>query len=298
MTKTTERTARRLTVPVAGGELAVWRWGTGDRVVLAPHGITANHVSWRWIAELLPQDVTLLAPDLRGRGDSGTLPGPFSMAAHADDLIAVLDHLGIDDALIAGHSMGGFVAVKAALLHPDRITGLLLVDGGLALEVPAGLDVDTVLTAVIGPAMVRLSMEFPTLEEYFAYWRVHPALVGDWNELLEEYLTHDVHRVDGAFVSKVNADAIRGDGADTLVDHTLREDLASIELPMRFLWAPVGLMGADPLYPRAVVQAFDDATERLEVVELQDVNHYTLALSRRGAEQVADQIVAMLEVTA
>jgi lipase len=292
----TEATApQRLMVPVAGGELAVWRWGRGPRVVLAPHGITANHVSWRLIAEQLGTDVTLLAPDLRGRGDSGTLPGPYSMAAHADDLMAVLDHLGIERAMVAGHSMGGFVAVKTALRHPDRVTSLLLIDGGLVLAVPEGLDVDTVLTAVIGPAMERLSLSFASIDAYFDYWRDHPALTADWNELIEEYLTHDVQLVDGAYVSKVNLEAIRGDGGDTLIDHSLRDDLAAIAVPMRFLWAPIGLMGGDPLYPRSVVQAFDDTTPRLDVVELADVNHYTLSLSKAGADQVATQIVRLLD---
>ena len=57
------------------------------------------------------------------------------MAAHADDLVAVLDHFGIGRALLLGHSMGAFVAVVAADRHRDRVDQLVLVDCGLPLDV-------------------------------------------------------------------------------------------------------------------------------------------------------------------
>ncbi|MGK3816897.1 alpha/beta fold hydrolase, partial [Enterococcus faecium] len=59
-------------------------------------------------------DVRLLAPDLRGRGRSADLSGPFGMSAHSDDLAAILDAAGVDRALIVGHSMGAFVSAVFA----------------------------------------------------------------------------------------------------------------------------------------------------------------------------------------
>jgi lipase len=82
-------------VEVEGGTLHVGCWGTGRPVVAAAHDITATHRSFRALAEQLGEAVSLLAPDLRGRGRSSRLVGPFSLAAHADDLVAVLDHVGV-----------------------------------------------------------------------------------------------------------------------------------------------------------------------------------------------------------
>ena len=281
-----------LSVPVDGGTLAVSRWGHGEPIVLAPHGITANRTSWALVADEPGDDVTLLAPDLRGRGDSADLPGPFGMAAHARDLIAVLDHVGGDRALVAGHSMGGFVAVRTALDFAERLTGVVLVDGGLVIAIPEGVDIDAVLHAIIGPAMQRLSMSWDTLTDYHDFWRPHPAFRDDWSELVEAYFDHDVHEVDGRWASRVNADAIREDGLDTLVDETLRRDLSTITLPMRFLRAPRGVMDADPLYPAEVVAGFVDAVPSLSATDAVDVNHYTVLLSRDGAKQVAAEIRA------
>lgn len=120
-----------LDVPVAAGALHVGQWGAGPMVVLAAHGITATHRSMSAVADQLGDGVRLLAPDLRGRGGSNGVGPPFSMETHADDFVAVLDHVGTERALLLGHSMGAFAAVVAAHRHPDRVSGLVLVDGGV-----------------------------------------------------------------------------------------------------------------------------------------------------------------------
>ena len=67
-------------VPVAGGSLHVGRWGSGPKMVVAAHGITGNHRSWQSVARALDPSISLIAPDLRGRGLSNTLPEPFGQA--------------------------------------------------------------------------------------------------------------------------------------------------------------------------------------------------------------------------
>ena len=129
-------------VPVAGGSLHVGRWGEGDHVVMAAHGITGNHFSWQGVARALGPDVSLVAPDLRGRGLSGKLPAPFGMRAHADDLAAVLDHLDLEQAVLVGHSMGAYVATVAATRHAPRWSQVVLVDGGLPLPLPLASQIE------------------------------------------------------------------------------------------------------------------------------------------------------------
>ena len=114
-----------VTVPVTGGDLFVARWGSGPPV-LAVHGITGSHAAWPWVADRLAGAVNLIAPDLRGRGASNALADPFGMAAHATDLVAVLDHLEVTRAVVVGHSMGAWVGAtlavrgKSPTSHQDR----------------------------------------------------------------------------------------------------------------------------------------------------------------------------------
>jgi pimeloyl-ACP methyl ester carboxylesterase len=288
---------RTYSVPVSGGELAVGAWGpTGSPVVLAAHGITANHLSWAGVAAALGDACTLVAPDLRGRGESGTLPGPYGMAAHADDLIRVLDHLDAERATFVGHSMGGAVVATSAARHPDRVTNVVLVDGGPALSVPEGLDVDATLEAVIGPAVARLSMEFESLEAYRDFWRAHPSVGGDrFTTTLQNYVDYDLCGEPPHLRSKVSGDAVRADGADILANPDVPAAVAFLPGPTPWLRAERGLLDQpEGLYPDAVAAQLCAQYPKLVDVFVPDVNHYTITLSDAGAKVVADHIRAAI----
>ncbi|HEX8804905.1 MAG TPA: alpha/beta fold hydrolase, partial [Acidimicrobiales bacterium] len=154
-------------VPVEGGTIHVVVSGptSGKPVVLAVHGITASHVSWRTVARELGDAVTLLMVDLRGRGAS-TKAAPHGIAQHVDDLLAVLDHLEVVSPVLLGHSMGAYVVAALAATRPERASAVVLVDGGLALPVPADADPEQVLDATLGPAITRLRQTFESREAY------------------------------------------------------------------------------------------------------------------------------------
>src|ERR1051326_6999727 len=108
---------RLLNVAVDGGDLRVLLWGTGKRVAVAVHGITASGRAWQAVARHMPSDWTLAAPDLRGRGHSRDLPGPYGLERHARDVVAVLRHFGGRPGL-AGASMGGDVGRLGSRARP------------------------------------------------------------------------------------------------------------------------------------------------------------------------------------
>ena len=179
-------------VPVREGKLHVGRWGSGPAVVLAAHGLTGTHMNFEALADQLGDAVTLLAPDLRGRGRS-TAGGPYGMAAHADDLMAVLDHAGVADALVVVIPWAASPRSWPPAL-PGRVRDLVAVDGGLPLELGslAGLPVEEAVRAVLGPSLDRLAMTFPSPQAYLEYWRPHPALAADWNDYIERSFSYDL----------------------------------------------------------------------------------------------------------
>ena len=281
-----------LDAPVRGGLLHAGRWTpehqTTSPTVLAVHGVTATHRSWFAVADAAP-DLDLLAPDLRGRGGSRTLSGPAGMREHADDLAALLDHVGVDKVVLAGHSMGAFVSVVLADRHPDRIERLLLVDGGLPLDVPAGLSTDEVMQAVLGPAIARLSQVFPTRESYVEFWREHPAFSGTVGPQLADYFDYDLVEVPDGFASGVSIDRVREDTATQLDPEVLAPALERLRVPATLLRAPRGLFDQpEALYPPEVARAWADRLPLLDVVDVDDCNHYTILLDPRPAAAVAD----------
>ena len=283
-----------ISVPVDGGSLHV---GThmgrqGAPVAVLIHGITANHMSWSLVADELGDDVTLLAPDLRGRAGSASLPPPYGMRQHAKDVLAILDHVGVDQATIVGHSMGGFVTAAFATAYPERVKGLVLLDGGVTIaEVPEGTDIDEILTAILGPTMQRLSMTFKDKDEWLGFWKQHPSLQ-DWNDAIEAYVMEDMVGEPGAYRSSCNVDAIRADGADTLGQGGLY--FKEIDRPTPWIRAPRGLLNADPLYSDDVAKQFTTQYPFLQDVVVDDVNHFTIAISERGAKAVAEVIRTQL----
>src|SRR5260370_35490983 len=109
---------RLINVRVDGGDLRVLAWGTGKRVAVAVHGITASAMSWQAVARHMPSDWTLAAPDLRGRGHSRDLPGPYGLDRHARDGAAAPPPFG-GRAVRAGHSVGAVTRLPPPPRHPD-----------------------------------------------------------------------------------------------------------------------------------------------------------------------------------
>lgn len=276
-------------VPVEGGELAVYDSGPAQApTVLLLHGITASALSFVPVRRALSPAIRTLTVDLRGRGESAELPGPYGIAVHVRDLIAVLDHLEIERVVVAGHSMGATIAARLAYDHPQRVSALVLIDGGLPLPAPPDLDPDVVLEAIIGPAIARLSMEFTSVEDYFEFWRRHPAVGPAWSADVEAYLRYDLTGRPPRLRSRVSAEAVRVDGRDLLVGTQL--PLEEVSVPMWLLRAGRGLLDEPGgLIPESTATAAAAAIPHLTLTNLPDLNHYTVVLGS-GAEAVAAAI--------
>jgi pimeloyl-ACP methyl ester carboxylesterase len=259
----------------------------GGFALLAVHGITANGMSWDAVAAHLP-GCRILAPDLRGRGRSNRLDAPYGLRRHAADLALLLDHDGGGARTVLGHSMGAFATVMLAASRPDLVERLVLIDGGFPLALPPGGVIDIART--LGPAAERLSMEFPDDEAYLAYWRAHPAFAHDWSSAVEAYARYDLdgsapHRHPSAVAA-----AMLEDGAELYGPDWYLAALAELRMPVTVLRAPRGLTDAEPLYEPGALDGFRSLVPQLDVVEVVDVNHYTILFADRGASAVADAV--------
>lgn len=114
-------------VSLHGMELAFEDLGQGSQVLLLIHGHPFDHTMWQPQVEPVTRlGWRLLLPDLRGYGASTGGGEKTTLETFARDLLALLDHLGIDEAVIAGLSMGGQIAMEICRLAPARIKGLVL----------------------------------------------------------------------------------------------------------------------------------------------------------------------------
>jgi lipase len=282
--------AEPIDVAVLGGTLRVGQWpgaGPNAPAVLALHGITASHLAWVEVARRLPGR-RIVAPDLRGRGRSRGLPGPYGMDRHAADMATVLDALGCRRVVVVGHSMGGFVAVALAAHRPDLVSRLVLVDGGLPLDrrdappPPGGID------ATLGPAAARLAMTFPSREAYRDFWRRHPALGPIWGPAVQAYVDYDLVGEPPELRSACRVEAMRVDGAEVGHHAARAARWEAVRAPVTFLRAERGLLDAPPpFYPADLVSAWTETGPAVTVETVADANHYSLLLGEPGAAAVA-----------
>lgn len=94
--------------------------------VVGVHSALLDHRSFTAVADALGRDARFICPDLPGFGDS-PVSRPYDGYDLAALLIGLLDHLGVERAVLAATGMGGLAAIRAALAHPDRISGLVLI---------------------------------------------------------------------------------------------------------------------------------------------------------------------------
>jgi pimeloyl-ACP methyl ester carboxylesterase len=281
----------RQDVVVAGGQLAVWRLTSGGPPVVAVHGILSSSRAWVAVARALGERASLHAVDLRGRGRSNGLPPPYGIREHVADVLAVVDALSVDQAVLVGHSLGAYVIAQFAVDHPDRVRDLLLVDGGLRIPGTENVDPQVFADAFLGPALARLKMTFASHEEYRGWWRQHPAMAGGDvdDDVLTTYADYDLEGSEPALRSAVREPAVRADAGEL---GTLGEAARAVAAPARLLVAPRGLVDdPNPMQPLPVAEAWaaEDPSKRTAAL-VEDVNHYTITLGARGAAVVADAI--------
>jgi lipase len=207
-------------------ELAIWRSGSGEDPIVCLHGITAQHRAFNAAARHLASLRSLVGVDLRGRGDSEKPESGYGLEAHARDVIRVLDHLGLEDTVIVGHSMGGFVALQTALSYPGRVRALVLLDSGWPRieSAPEEMSEEQKQEAAaieegLERAFRRLDMTFESPEDYLDFWFPNRNLtLDDLPPDLADYYLYDLEKVESGYrpkASRAAASETRWQGCST-----------------------------------------------------------------------------------
>ncbi|OZF39546.1 alpha/beta hydrolase [Rhodococcus sp. 14-2483-1-2] len=266
-------------VPVSGGDIVVETHPGTSEPVLVVHGVSSQRMLWSWLHAESPH-LTLIAPDLRGRGDSVDVTGPSSLTQHADDLDAVLNALGLDSVHVCGMSMGGFVAVEFAARYPVRVKSLVLVDGGVPVAPPAGLTRETV-AAVFADKIARTQQQWNNIEDYIEFLvSTSLPLLDPTDPLLRTYAEHDL--ADGSI--RLSSAAVVADATDVFFGASRFGELT---MPIRFLHAQWSV-GADsaPMYSPQDIDALDPTS----ITPMPGLDHAGTIMTAVGAAAVGATI--------
>jgi len=281
-----------VTIPVERGDINVWHRpasGTAPTVVLI-HGLSGTSRWWARVIDHLPTDLGIVSLDVRGRGKSHDSPPPFGLLTIAEDIERSLDHLEVDEAVVAGYSMGGWIAALFAAEQPERAARVLMVDGGFPIPNPPDVDPDDIIQTVVGPSLARLEIDFADEDSFFDYWKAHPALENHWDDGMRPALEFELIGSNGGHRVRVNPEAIKVNAHEITVDPELSSAGERVTTPAHLIVVERGT--ADQPGGMISLQTAEKAVTdmpNLTMEYLPGVNHYTLVLGR-GASAVAAAI--------
>ena len=266
-------------------ELAICRAGEGPDPVVCLHGITAQHRAFNAAARYLGPSLGLVGVDLRGRGDSDKPESGYNLEAHAADVVRVLDHLGLQSAVLAGHSMGAFVALKTALLFPERVRALVLLDGGWPrVESPPREMTEeekqdaSALEEGLARAFKRLDMTFESPEAYLDFWFPDQNLkMEDLPPDLADYYLYDLGEVENGYNPKASRVAAEEDSPSVSSTSPTAEEMRGVACPVALVRASQGFFpGSDPLISDETRDVMAESLDIRTEILLEGANHYTM----------------------
>jgi pimeloyl-ACP methyl ester carboxylesterase len=253
-------------------------------------------VSFTGVAERLAGRRPLFAIDLRGRGDSDKPDGPYGMAQHARDVAAAMQTMELGPSVIVGHSMGAFVATALATQNPERVSGIIMIDGGYVPDLPVGVDTAQMLDATLALRISQLSRTYESRKAFLDFWRGQPNFPPEeWNSWTEAFLGYEVTG-EATVRPKASAGAVQLDVAEAFKKDEIIGRLKSLSVPVLLLRAEKGLEPKQPpIFPDAVMKSFRECVPEMKEEMISGTTHFTITLGERGASRVADLIVEFAE---
>jgi pimeloyl-ACP methyl ester carboxylesterase len=273
-----------------GATFHVARTGTGKPLLLL-HGWPEFWLTWEPVMTRLAGRHTLIAPDLRGFGDSDKPPGPYGPDQHAADMLALMDALGVRRFGVAGHDVGGAAMQPLARTAPERLAGLFFFD----FVYPG-----------IGARMGAPDRLNHIWYQSFHQMEMAPALVGATRESCRTYIGHFLkdwsHRKNAfddvleAFTDNfLKQGNLAGGFAHYRAAHAGRvrmmqgeaPKLPPIEVPTCVRWAE-----HDPLFPYAWTDRMGETFSKLDLAMFAGVGHFP---HREDPDRAAIEIGAFFE---
>lgn len=253
--------------------------------IIAIHGLTGTYKNMHYYSERFGGDYRVIAVDLRGRGNSAQADADTSIFKHAEDILALLKELKIDNPILLGFSMGAFIsAIVASRL--ESVQGLILLDGAAkATEHQRG---------IVQPSLGRISREFTSKEHYADETRKIYANLGiEWNDVLQDIVEYEVAPADGHWENKSDESRILAD-FDSFYSFDPAEIGANIDCPALLVYAE-GKIG--PMAPLFYLEDYAETQKSIKNIEtvITDANHYQMVFEKRNdIEQAIEQFLAKI----
>jgi pimeloyl-ACP methyl ester carboxylesterase len=241
--------------------------------LLLLHGLTANAHAFEGLIQAdLSDHFHIYSIDFRGRGLSDKTPFKYSIRHHAEDIIALLDYLQIDQISVCGHSFGGLVSTYLAYHFAQRISKVIVLDAAPKMNPNAG--------EMLGPALGRIDKRFENFDVYIESVKQAPYLT-EWDEAMLVYYRADTATAEDGSVEPISnlADIVQ------VATHVAKEDwnlyFTSIEQPCLLVCALDDYTLSQPLLPNHLALQIVAKMKNSQYVEMHG-NHQTMLFGKHA----------------
>jgi len=248
------------------------------------HGLTGNAHSFDGVLNAgVRREV--LTVDLRGRGLSDKPAHGYSMQDHADDIVGMLDRLGMERAVIGGHSFGGLLSIYLAFHYPGRVEKIIMIDAAARMHPKAA--------AMVEPALSYLGKQWPSFSDYLEEMKSSPCLKDNWLPEMESYHQADVVKRtdDGSYTTNASPEHITEASQGAIgdrIDNDRLEYAGQITQPALLINALEACDEKAPILPEALARETVDTMKACRYVAVPG-NHITM-LYGAGAREIAKAI--------
>lgn len=256
------------------------------KTIILAHGLSANAQSFNSIVDKL-SEYHMISVDLRGRGLSDKPKTGYTMADHANDIIALMDRLGIKKSALGGHSFGGKLSIFLAAKYPERFSKIILID--------AAVRFNEKLKEMLTPTLMRLEQTWDSFDDYLDQIKKAPYFHGYWTDEYLPLFRADVRETEEGKIETRSRMA----NIVSAIEGTIDPDIDWIDLiskikhPTILLNAPDEYFGGEAVLPKELAMETVNAIPDCKYQEI--TGNHTTMLFGKGAEEIADSINSFMK---
>ncbi|CAD2081374.1 hypothetical protein GCM10007275_21590 [Jeotgalicoccus coquinae] len=243
--------------------------GTNDILIIFIHGLTGNYLQMHHFQEYFKNSYDTLSYDLSGRGDSTMQTDPANIHQHTEDLLQMIDILDYEKFILAGYSMGGYIALNAAG-QSDKIQKVVLLDGG-------GIANENTSSLVI-PSLGRLEKTFNSAEDYLDMMKQSYGALGvEWSAVMDRVISHEIHEVNGDIKPKSDYTLTKQD-FESFYDYPHSKIYEGVNVPVLLIICTGPIKDNTPLFSK---DGYDLMSDTVKDIKSSDyaLNHYEIVFN-------------------
>lgn len=254
-----------------------------DVLMIFIHGLTGNYLQMHHFQNHFKDKYNTMSYDLSGRGDSTMQKDPAGIAQHSEDLLEMIESLGYDNVILAGYSMGGYIAIDVAG-RTSKVKKIVLLDGGG--------EADENTSGLVLPSLGRLEKTFGSRDEYLEMMKQSYGAMGvEWSEVLDRVIDHEITQTDGKVTHKSDYGLTKQD-FESFYDFPYDEAYKKVQVPAYLIICTGPIKDDTALFSR---EGYDKMLATIKDIDstVKHINHYEIVFNRQ--EDLNEKIEKFLD---